>query len=337
MRKILLCLLGLMVWSANTYADEFGVQETVSWDNDDPVEPVSENAHVMIQTESLPVDTVKTEPEFVDTTTFESQPIDSVPSEITFTPGTGRLKLNPSMDSSLPGVKQLKAVVNGVEINVPEIDLQPGYYNVLLIHQCYEPVDFSAEIVENAEYVFDQALVRGYGDLDLKAEYGGMGQTLPVYVDGNYAGNTPFLGKVPLCSKITLRVSEKNEPVDVDLKRNELVQFTYTLKENPNGVVANKVEDDFWNEDRSQTSQSSNSTLRIPWLRIGISAAVIAAGTVLAVVANNQAKTAFDNGFSDKAGYDSSRKKAKTAQTLRTVGFGIAIAGGVGLGLSFVF
>lgn len=74
------------------------------------------------------------------------------------------------------------------------------------------------------------------------------------------------------------------------------------------------------------------------WVVLGISAATAVTGAVLAVVGNNQAKdAAATEKFANQDEFNDARDKAKSGQTLRSVGIGFAIAGAVGIGVSFVF
>ena len=75
----------------------------------------------------------------------------------------------------------------------------------------------------------------------------------------------------------------------------------------------------------------------VHWVPLSISAVALIAGTVLAVVGNNLAKDASEKDYSTASEYEGYLDDAKSGQTLRTVGIGIAIAGAVGIGLSFAF
>ena len=74
------------------------------------------------------------------------------------------------------------------------------------------------------------------------------------------------------------------------------------------------------------------------WVVLGISAATAVTGAVLAVVGNSQAKdAAATEKFANQDEFNDARDKAKSGQTLRSVGIGLAIAGAVGIGISFAF
>lgn len=75
----------------------------------------------------------------------------------------------------------------------------------------------------------------------------------------------------------------------------------------------------------------------IHWVPLSIGAVAVAAGTVLAVVGNNKAKDAYDKGGMTVKELEKNKDDAKSGQTLRAVGIGVAIAGAIGIGLSFAF
>jgi hypothetical protein len=70
---------------------------------------------------------------------------------------------------------------------------------------------------------------------------------------------------------------------------------------------------------------------------LSISAAATVAGAVLTVVGNSKAKKASEKKYSTEAEYKKYHDDAKSGQTLRGVGIGLAIAGAVGIGLSIAF
>lgn len=73
------------------------------------------------------------------------------------------------------------------------------------------------------------------------------------------------------------------------------------------------------------------------WVLIGISAATLITGTTLAVVYNSKAKSESEKKPASQAEFDERHDNIGTYQKLRTAGIGIAILGGIGLGLSIAF
>ena len=73
------------------------------------------------------------------------------------------------------------------------------------------------------------------------------------------------------------------------------------------------------------------------WVVLSIGATTAVTGAVLAVLGNNQAKDAFEKKYSTESEYERYHKDAKSGQTLRSVGVGLAIAGAVVIGISFAF
>ena len=88
----------------------------------------------------------------------------------------------------------------------------------------------------------------------------------------------------------------------------------------------------------SGAGNSEQGSSKTRWVVLGISAATAVTGAVLAVVGNSQAKdAAATEKFASQDEFNDARDKAKSGQTLRSVGIGLAIAGAVGIGVSFAF
>ena len=73
------------------------------------------------------------------------------------------------------------------------------------------------------------------------------------------------------------------------------------------------------------------------WVLIGISAAALVGGTALAIIYNNKARDESKKAPTSQEEFDNRHNDIGTYQTLRTTGIGIAIMGGIGLGLSIAF
>lgn len=75
----------------------------------------------------------------------------------------------------------------------------------------------------------------------------------------------------------------------------------------------------------------------IHWVPLSISAVATVTGVVLAVVGNSKAKSESEKKPASQDEYNRRHDDIGTYQTMRAVGIGIAIAGAVGVGLSFAF
>lgn len=75
----------------------------------------------------------------------------------------------------------------------------------------------------------------------------------------------------------------------------------------------------------------------VHWVPLSISAVATVTGVVLAVVGNSKAKSESEKKPTSQDEYNRRHDDIGTYQTMRAVGIGIAIAGAVGVGLSFAF
>ena len=95
-------------------------------------------------------------------------------------------------------------------------------------------------------------------------------------------------------------------------------------------------------EAAAKAAEGDGKKSGIHWIPLAISTAVLAGGAVMAYLFDKKAKDekeAFDNELAngDSSGYGSHKDNADKYQRTRTIGLGLAIAGGAGVALSFVF
>jgi hypothetical protein len=277
--------------------------------------------------------------------------------ELELFPAFGWLNVQPVLPDNVVQKGKLTIVVDENQMNGYLLELDPGLHNVRVMHPCFDPVEFQASIEKNKTQNFDMVMTRGYGALELASEYNNEPQAVAVYIDGVESGSTPFAGKVPLCSDVTLKGKDWTEKVDVTLKWHDVVQVTHPLKHRPDAVAmsssdsvrlrANAAYGELNGknpyEGLSLSGKISNSSKDDPNInvfkvvRITLSAVVATTGVILAVSGNSMAKKASEKGASSEDGFQKNIDDAKTGQTLRGVGIGLAIAGGIGLGLSIAF
>lgn len=279
------------------------------------------------------------------------------------TPNFGTLVLGPKF----AGVGRLGDVsmwVDGKSVKQRKLELDPGIHEVRLTHPCYDPMEFKVGIEKMGTAHFDKPMTRGIGGLKLDAEWNGDPQAVPVYVDGEEVGSTPFLGEVPLCSKVTVGEGSHLEDVDVKLLWHETVEFTHKLKNKPGAVAMaedarkdsiaaaeeiRRKADAAYNEldgnKNPQVGESVSTGVQsepankqgIHWVPVGLSAAVTVTGAVLTIVGYNKATSAHDKKPANADEYKKNKDDIHSGNTLNTAGIITAIVGAIGLGLSFAF
>lgn len=255
--------------------------------------------------------------------------------EISFSlvPNFGTLTVNPELTGNAGKASDLKVLVDGKSFPVAKPkNLTVGVHSVKITHPCYDPLDFKVGLEQGADEKFESPLTRSKGGLKLNAEMNGEPDIVPVYVDGANVGNTPFLGEVPLCSKIEVGYEGHMETVNVNLKYHETVEFTHA--QTPIKDLGKIAPID---SGKSVPANVDTTGKKIHWIPVGISAAVMIGGATYAVIKNKAAKDKYEEGASSAAEYKSKKDDIHKDQTGRMIGIGVAIVGAIGLGLSFVF
>ena len=221
-----------------------------------------------------------------------------------------------------------------------------------------------------ADYVCQARVGSFDGDLTLSAElyetagnkliasFNGSGASLKALLALVRENSVSFFGVVKnmthsVSEPVAAEISEKKEVVPVE---NIAEQKSKTsLVNEPQAsdsvrVLANKAYNEVEKKTGSQVGESIPANVGESaenasaenvakksgprWGVFGISAAATVAGALLAVAGNSQAKKAAERNSDD---LQRDLDEAKTGQTLRGVGIGVAIAGAIGIGLSFVF
>jgi len=289
-----------------------------------------------------------------DAETIEDVRVNNQKVELTLSPNFGFLDVKPALGKFAANWGKLQITVDGNRVMGTRMLLDPGIHSVRLAHPCYDPVEFKVSIVKNKTEVFDQAMQRGKGGLELNAEYNGEPQAVAVFIDGMESGSTPYSGEVPLCAEVMLKGDGWSEYANVRAKWREVVQVTHRLRHAPDGVAmaeddtyarANAAYDELDGKESRATageniptnveSEKSGSSR---WLVLGIGAAATVTGMVLAIVGNSNAKdAAATEYFANDSEFNDAKNKAQTGQILRGVGIGLAIVGAAGIGISFAF
>ena len=130
---------------------------------------------------------------------------------------------------------------------------------------------------------------------------------------------------------------EETEPAPQQVNEPVAEPETDSVRTLANEAYANLDNDGWETESVPANVKDEPKGSGIHWIPLGISAAVTVTGAVLAVLGNNKAKTSSEKKYTTEAEYQKNHDDTKSGQTMRAVGIGLAIAGAVGIGLSFAF
>ncbi|MDR0517485.1 MAG: PEGA domain-containing protein [Fibromonadaceae bacterium] len=136
----------------------------------------------------------------------------------------GYLEIKPAYSEGIGKDEQWNLTISDVAVSSLENRLSPNKYSAKLSHKCYEDISFDVNISNNKREIFNMASYINLkkGGLILKAEQVGEPVSEPVFVNGKHAGETPFGGSIPLCSRI--EISNDKIKVNVELKHNEKIE-----------------------------------------------------------------------------------------------------------------
>ncbi|MDR0517381.1 MAG: PEGA domain-containing protein [Fibromonadaceae bacterium] len=145
----------------------------------------------------------------------------------------GVLEIKPAYLDGIGNGERWSLTINDKAYYSMENRLNPGKYEVELSHECYEIIRLEeVGINKNKREVFNMASQKinlKMGGLALRAEQDSEPVSEPVFVNGKQVGETPFSGTVPVCANI--EVGSSREKVNVVLKHNENVTYTYKIQE----------------------------------------------------------------------------------------------------------
>ena len=156
-------------------------------------------------------------------------------------PNIGYINISPKIPNNLKNQGSATATINGQKSRWGANEVSPGLYSVLITHSCFNPLELNVMIQKGERTTISDSLVRGIGGLELDVVKNGTPQAVPVFIDGNNVGTTPFAGEVPLCSKIEIENAGKREQIPVEIKYHEVVKKTYELTEKPAATKADET------------------------------------------------------------------------------------------------
>jgi hypothetical protein len=168
----------------------------------------------------------------------------------------------------------------------------------------------------------------------LIASFNGRGQSVEDLLDVVVKESREFFGMIREVTPSESVVQEAKTEATV-----EVVQADESVSSLNSKVGESKIGESIPANVGTQAPVNDKSVKKggIHWVPFSIGAAATVTGVVLAVVGNNMAKNESKKKPNSKDEYDRRHDDIGSYQALRAVGIGLAIAGGIGVGLSFAF
>lgn len=189
-------------------------------------------------------------------------------------PAFGQIDVNPTLDGANGGAESLVIQIDGYTgyndqpFKIGLFNVVAGRHTVVLSHPCYEPVTHDIDVGSGQTVKLDQPLVRAKGKLSLRVVYDNIERAVPVWIDGQQVGVSPYQGEVPFCSKVEVGDEAFKNEVPVELKLNESVEVVHQLIMNESVAVPQQPADT--NEvaasqlDTATASLDTNTAVQLP-------------------------------------------------------------------------
>ena len=143
-------------------------------------------------------------------------------------PNFGTLLIDPQYPDDFAASGELAVQIDN-ETGELENYLLPGKHRILLEHSCYEDVLFTADVVRGKELRFNDMLKPKKGHVSILARQGDVPQRVNVYVNGTFAGVTPFDEDVSVCA--TISVSDDYVSFPYAIPAHEDIEWVYEMPE----------------------------------------------------------------------------------------------------------
>ena len=144
------------------------------------------------------------------------------------TPNFGELVIDPEFPDKIGDRKGLAVYIDGEAANWKS-QLAPGKYVVVLQHNCYEDVRFAATIVRGKTLRYTKEMIPRNGHVSISARQDDTPKRVPVYVNGQKAGMTPFDEDVSVCAVIT--VGEEQASFPEEIRAHQETEWVYEVPE----------------------------------------------------------------------------------------------------------
>lgn len=143
-------------------------------------------------------------------------------------PNFGELVIDPEFPDKIGNRNGLAVYIDGEAANWKS-QLAPGKYTVVLQHNCYEDVRFAATIVRGKTLRYTKEMIPRNGHVSISARQDDTPKRVPVYVNDQKAGMTPFDEDVSVCAVIT--VGEEQASFPEAIRAHQETEWVYEVPE----------------------------------------------------------------------------------------------------------
>ena len=215
-------------------------------------------------------------------------------------------------------------------------NLPPGVHTIEFLHRCYEPQQFKVNVQSATTTTVNNSLDAAMGEFSLTTEFNGAFREEPVYVNGVMVGRTPVQVRAPICAKIEVGEDEFRETVVVDWAGKDKIDLVHKLKR-AKPTAEELRADSLRAAEQMLAQQAAEEAARaaaakekrtaiakpvsITLLVLGL--AGIGAGVYENLVMDDERKKYDEATFDNKKDFDDQWDKAKSAQTMRNLFYGI--------------
>ena len=157
---------------------------------------------------------------------------------IALVPSLGYLNMVPQIPDEFRSKHAISLSIDGKKANLGLNSVTPGIHSAHIEHPCFDPIELNTIIQKDETKNIADSLIRGMGGLELDVTKNGEPQNVPVFIDGNPAGTTPFASDVPLCSKIEIEYAGERREVPVTLKWHLVIKKSFELEKTAEVIAA---------------------------------------------------------------------------------------------------
>ena len=148
----------------------------------------------------------------------------------------GKIDLQPAFSNGIGHEAELVVKIdgniskNGHKYTRGPWDFAPGEHSIEFLHPCYEPMQFTVDVLSGKTTTVNNTLDPVMGQFSIATEFKGMSRDVPVFVNGVMIGRTPLQGRIPVCATVEVGEAGFQEIVAMDWGDKDKLEIVYKLK-----------------------------------------------------------------------------------------------------------